>query len=156
MALKTCSIALVFVVTAMACRSAAPPQAAADEREGLSVTHWTDKTELFAEYPTLTVGETSRFAIHLTQLDTFKPLTEGKVEVHLRGGTSPAETFTVDGPSRPGIFGVDVKPAHGGKREMVIILRAKAVADDHAVGGVDVHANIAAARISVVSAVIAM
>jgi RND family efflux transporter MFP subunit len=144
-ALKTHSIALVFVIATMACRSAAP-EAPTDEREGLSVTHWTDKTELFAEYPALTVGETSRFAIHLTQLDTFKPLTEGKVEVHLRGGTSPEEAFAVDGPSRPGIFGVDVTPAHGGKREMVIVLRAKAVADEHVVGGVDVHPNMAAAK----------
>ena len=90
----------------------------------LSVTRWTDKTELFAEYPPLAVGDTSRFAIHLTRLDSFKALTEGRVEVHLRGGTAPAEVFRVDAPSRPGIFGVDVKPAQAGTREMVIVLHA--------------------------------
>jgi RND family efflux transporter MFP subunit len=92
------------------------------------------------------VGQTSRFAIHLTRLDSFKPLTEGRVEVHLRGGAAPAEIFPVDAPSRPGIFGVDVKPAQAGAREMVIVLRAKGLDDEHRVGQVDVHANAEAAR----------
>ena len=112
----------------------------------LSVTRWTDKTELFAEYPPLAVGETSRFAIHLTRLDSFKALTEGRVEVHLRGGTAPAEVFRVDAPSRPGIFGVDVKPARAGTREMVIVLHAAGLNDEHRVGQVDVHATAEAAR----------
>ena len=54
------------------------------------MTRWTDKTELFAEYPPLVVGETSRFAIHLTRLDPFKAVTEGTVEVRLRGGSASA------------------------------------------------------------------
>ena len=91
----------------------------AEEPEALSVTRWTDKTELFAEYPPLVVGQTSRFAIHLTRLDTFKALTEGSVEVRLRGGSGQPETFRVDAPSRPGIFGVDVKPAQRRTRELV-------------------------------------
>jgi RND family efflux transporter MFP subunit len=114
----------------------------------LSVTRWTDKTELFAEYPPLAVGETSRFAIHLTRLDSFKALTEGRVEVHLRGGTAPAEVFRVQAPSRPGIFGVDVKPAHRGRREMVIVLQATGLNDEHLVGQVDVHANAEDARVA--------
>ena len=87
----------------------------AEEPEGLSVTRWTDKTELFAEYPPLVVGETSRFAIHLTRLDYVQGADRGT-----RRGPSdeaaaePAEVFRVDAPSRPGIFGVDVKPAHAG------------------------------------------
>ena len=112
----------------------------------VSVTRWTEKTELFAEYPPLAVGDTSRFAIHLTRLDSFKALTEGWVEVHLRGGPAPAEVFRVDAPSRPGIFGVDVKPAQAGPREMVIVLQATGLDDEHRVGQVDVHANAEAAR----------
>ena len=137
------SIALVCLV-ASGCNRSAPP--AEDEPEALSVTRWTDRTELFAEYPPLAVGETSRFAIHLTRLDTFKPLTEGHVEVHLRGGTSQPEVFRVEAPSRPGIFGVDVKPAHAGKRELVIVLRSSGVSDEHRVGEVDVHPSGDAAR----------
>jgi RND family efflux transporter MFP subunit len=101
---------------------------------------------LFAEYPPLAVGETSRFAIHLTRLDSFKPLTEGRVEVHLRGGIGVAEVFRVDGPSRPGIFGVDVKPGQVGQRELVIVLRSAGFEDEHRVGDVEVSANVEAAR----------
>ena len=139
------SIALACLTASGCNRSAPPATAAGEEPETLAVTRWTEKTELFAEYPPLAVGETSRFAIHLTRLDTFKPLTEGHVEVHLRGGVSQ-EVFHVEAPSRPGIFGIDVKPAHAGKRELVIVLRSSGVSDEHRIGEVDVHPNADAAR----------
>lgn len=147
MALKyLCTVAAISLV-AVACQRTATPAANAEEPEGLSVTRWTDRTELFVEYPPLAVGETSRFAIHLTRLDTFKPLTEGQVEVHLEGGSSPAEVFRVDAPSRPGIFGVDVKPAHPGQRDLLITLHATGLNDEHRVGETEVHAT-AVARVS--------
>jgi len=145
-ALKHLYSVLVVTLLASGCSRSTPPTAEADQPEVLSVTRWTDKTELFAEYPPLAVGQTSRFAIHLTRLDSFKALTEGRVEVHLRGATARAEVFTVDAPSRPGIFGVDVKPAQAGTREMVIVLRARGLNDEHRVGQVDVHVNAEAAR----------
>jgi RND family efflux transporter MFP subunit len=138
--------AVLVLMLLSGCHRSPAPAAKADEPKVLSVTRWTDKTELFAEYPPLVVGETSRFAIHLTRLDPFKAVTEGQVEVHLRGATAPAEVFRVEGPSRPGIFGVDVKPAQPGRREMVIVLQAAGLGDEHRVGAVDVHANAEAAR----------
>lgn len=147
MAVKHVWILAVACVIAYGChRSAPPPTAAGEEPEALSVTRWTERTELFAEYPPLTVGKTSRFAIHLTRLDTFKPLSDGHVEVHLRGGSAAPEIFRVDAPSRPGIFGVDVAPGRPGKRELVIVLRASGLSDEHRVGDVDVHSNAEAAR----------
>jgi RND family efflux transporter MFP subunit len=116
-----------------------------DGPEPLSVTRWTGKTELFAEYPPLVAGRTSRFAIHLTTLDPFKAVSEGTVEVQLRGGDGSLESFRVEGPSRPGIFGVDVTPARAGRRQLVITLAAAAVTDTHEVGAVDVHPDAAAA-----------
>jgi RND family efflux transporter MFP subunit len=137
----------VLAITISAgCDRSAPPERAPEKPEALSVTKWTDKTELFAEYPPLVVGSTSRFAIHLTRLDTFKALAEGNVEVRLQGASAPPEVFRVDAPSRPGIFGVDVKPAHAGKRELVIVLRAAGLNDEHRVVEVDVHPNAEAAR----------
>ena len=127
-------------------RSVRRAAAAPEEPDSLSVTRWTDKTELFAEYPPLVVGGTSRFAIHLTRLDSFKALTEGNVEVRLQGGAGQPELFRVDAPSRPGIFGVDVKPAQAGKRELVIVLKAKGLSDEHRVGEVDVFPNAEAAQ----------
>jgi RND family efflux transporter MFP subunit len=141
---------VAFVTLLAGCNRSAPPVTAAEEEtEALSITRWTDKTELFAKYPPLTVGETSRFAIHLTWLDSFTPLTEGRVEVHLRGRSGAAEVFRVDWPSGPGTFGVEVKPAQAGQRQLVILLRSAGLEDEHRVGDVDVHANTEAARAAV-------
>ena len=147
MALKhLCSMVVAIALVAAGCRRPEPPAAAPDEPGTLSVTRWTDKTELFAEHPPLVVGGTSRFAIHLTRLDSFKPLNEGNVEVRLQGGSGQPEVFRVDAPARPGVFGVDVKPAQAGERELVIVLKAGALSDVHRVGEVDVHLNADAAH----------
>lgn len=126
-------------------RESAPAPAEAGGAGPLSVTRWTDKTELFAEYPTLVAGQTSRFAIHLTTLDPFKAVTGGTIEVRLRAADGQVETFTASGPSRPGIFGVDVKPTRAGTRELAIAWRSPAMADTHAVGPVEVFADARAA-----------
>ena len=86
MALKFLFPFIVVSVITAGCNRSAQQESAAEEPEALSVTKWTDKTELFAEYPPLVVGGTSRFAIHVTRLDSFKALTEGNVEVRLQGG----------------------------------------------------------------------
>ena len=146
MALRSLFSTLLIAVLAAGCSRSAAPDAAPEEPETLSVTRWTEKTELFAEYPPLAVGSTSRFAIHLTRLDGFKALTEGNVEVRLEGGSGQPEVFRVEAPSRPGIFGLDVKPVSTGKRRLVIVLRANGLNDEHRVGEVDVHPNAGAAR----------
>jgi cobalt-zinc-cadmium efflux system membrane fusion protein len=128
------------------CSRPTPEPVAEPEVEPLAVTQWTAKTELFAEYPPLVVGQTSRFAIHLTRLDSYKALTAGRVEVHLNGVTGPAEVFSADAPSRPGIFGVDVTPAREGSREMAIVLRLPGLDDEHRVGAVTVYRDQAAAQ----------
>ncbi len=132
---------------ALGCRRDTPA-AAPTEGEGpdpLSVTRWTEKTELFAEYPSLVVGQTSRFAIHLTTLEPFKAVTEGTMVLQLRGADGQVESFSAQGPSRPGIFGVDVKPSRGGRRDLTIIWKSTTLSDTHNVGPVDVFADAAAA-----------
>jgi RND family efflux transporter MFP subunit len=145
-ALKCLFSTLLIALLVAGCNRSEPPEAAAEGPEVLSVTRWTDKTELFAEYPPLAVGSTSRVAIHLTRLSDFKALDEGHVEVQLEGGSAQPELFHVEAPSRPGIFGVDVTPTHAGKRQLVVVLKASGLNDEHRVGDVDVHPNAEAAR----------
>lgn len=114
--------------------------AEAEEPEPVAVTRWTEETELFAEYPPLQVGSTSRFTIHLTDLDDFQPLTEGRVVVELAYGGGATETFPVSGPSRPGIFGVDVTPTRAGSPAMTIRVDSSAAKDEHRLGPVEVSA----------------
>ena len=99
-------------------------------------TRWTGRSELFMEYPPLVEGETSRFAIHFTDLATFEPPRAGRAEVRLDG--AGGEAFTVDAPGRPGIFGVDVTPARAGRYRLSVVLEAPGLADRHDLGAVTV------------------
>ena len=105
-------------------------------------TRWTGRSELFMEYPPLVEGETSRFAIHFTDLATFEPLRAGRAEVRLDG--AGGEAFSVDAPGRPGIFGVDVTPPRAGRYRLSIVLDAPGLADRHDLGEVTVLAPAAA------------
>src|SRR5213080_1110480 len=89
----------------------------AEKPEGSSVTDWTERTELFMEYPPLVAGSTGRFAVHFTRLDNFKPMKEGYVEVQLEDERG-IQRFSTPRPSHPGIFGVDVKPSKAGSYTM--------------------------------------
>src|SRR5687767_15899096 len=114
--MKYMSLIVLVCTVVLGCRRDAPAAAPAEDEgpQPLTVTRWTEKTELFAEYPSLVVGQTSRFAIHLTTLEPFKAVNEGTMEVQLRGSDGQVESFSATGPSRPGIFGVDVKPTRAG------------------------------------------
>jgi RND family efflux transporter MFP subunit len=145
--IRAASLALASLAALPAgCRRASEPPATPDAPEPISVTRWTKATELFAEHPALVAGATSRFAIHLTRLSDFKPVTEGRAEVRLEGGGLPVETFAADGPSRPGIFGLDVRPARAGTRTLVVALRSSELSDEHRIDGVVVHPTVDAAR----------
>ena len=112
--------------------------------EGLSVSHWTGNTELFMEYPALVAGHAARFAVHFTRLDNFKPMKAGKVEVRLEG-PGGAESFSSPAPSRPGIFGVDVKPAQVGEYRMIVSVDSAELKDSHDIGTVTVYPDEASA-----------
>jgi RND family efflux transporter MFP subunit len=128
------------------CRKPGPKDApqAAEKPEGLSVTHWTARTELFMEYPVLIAGETGRFAVHLTRLDNFRPMKAGRVNVRL-ARPDGVQTFSTPGSSRPGIFGVDVKPAKSGAYTMTVEIHSADLNDSHELGSVTVYADEATA-----------
>jgi len=115
-----------------------PTHMEAEEPEPVVVTRWTGKTELFVEYPPLQVGVTSRFAIHLTDLNTFAPLTEGRATVELAYASGQTETFVEEAPSRPGIFGASVTPTRAGSPSMTIRVTSDVVDDEHRLGPVEV------------------
>jgi RND family efflux transporter MFP subunit len=107
--------------------------------ETVSVSHWTNKTELFMEYQPLVVGTKRRFSVHFTNLSTFKPPAKGIVTIRLaRDGGAP-EVFTAAAPSRPGIFGVDVQPQQPGQCQMTVSLASPGLDDAHQLGVVPVY-----------------
>ncbi len=134
---------LSLALAAASCARKAPDAAPDDEVPTVAVTIWTARSELFAEHPVLAVGEAARFAVHLTDLTTFKPLTKGTVRVHMAGPKT--EVFTGNAPSRPGIFGVTVTPTTAGRYTLKIDV-AGPLEDSFDLGEVEVFATLAEAR----------
>lgn len=104
------------------------------EAGAIAVTHFTDRTELFVEFPPLVVGEQSAFAAHLTRLDDFRPVDGGRITVKLFGGGLPEETFGVDGPSIAGIFRPVAQPTQAGERSVALILESPDLSTTHDLG----------------------
>lgn len=72
--------------------------------EGGSVTLWTEKSELFMEYPALIVGQEARFAAHLTRLSDFKPFADEVVHLRFRSEEGAMVEQVVKKPSPIGIY----------------------------------------------------
>ena len=133
--------ALACVLTLGASACSGPEPAVTDtvaDAEPLPVveTRWTTRSELFVEYPPLVEGQTSRFAIHVTDLSTFEPVRKGRATVHLTGARD--REFAVDTPGRPGIFAVDVTPTQAGRYRLAVVLDAPGLTDRHDLGDVTV------------------
>lgn len=113
---------------------------------GEKLTHFTDHTELFVEFPRLVVGEKSAFAAHLSRLADFKAVTAGKLTVRLSGDDQADEVFAVNGPSQPGIFRPEALPKHAGEREMSIEVVTPEFSVTHHLGPVTVYPDRKAAE----------
>jgi membrane fusion protein, heavy metal efflux system len=141
-------LALPLILLTACNREPAPAAAASDgpaERRTESATQWSEKTELFLEYPALVQGEESRFAIHLTRLSDFQAVPSGRVEVTLAYTGGGRESFSANAPSKAGIFGVTVKPSHAGEVAIEIRLEAPDLTSTHRLEGVPVFATVAEA-----------
>ena len=131
-------VLFTLLMAAAACRSDTPAPPEPAEPPAIAVTKWSGKTELFMEYPPLVAGEQARFAIHLTDIASFRPIREGRVVVRFEGET--IERFEVEGPSTPGIFGVDVKVPAARRYQIVVELHGP-ISDEHRVGAATVFAD---------------
>ena len=113
----------------------------------LDVTSWTDKTELFMEYPPLVANSQSvLFAVHLTRLSDFSAMTAGRPRVEFvpESGGTPA-VLQGNEPSRPGVFRVEGAAPPAGRYRWALIVDAPGLSDRHELGAVTVFGNQAAA-----------
>ena len=105
----------------------------------VSITHYSDATELFVEFPRLVKGEEAAFAAHVTRLADFSALGEGNVVVALTGGGSPDEKKAARIGGTAGIFRPVITPRHSGKRRLVFYVHAPGIEAVHDVGEVEVY-----------------
>ena len=123
---------------------------AEDGRPTVSQTIWTDQTELFVEYPSLVVGQVSRFAAHFTILDKHQPVREGSVTVSLIKGNEGIRQ-QVDGPSSPGIFTPSLRPKEVGTYTLIFEVKTASLTDKIVVNNITVFASEEEAKGSEVS-----
>ena len=107
------------------------------------VTAWTERTELFMEYPALVAGESAEFLAHLTDLRDFSPVTRGRLVCTFRKTDGTKVTATAEEPARPGIFVPQVVLAKPGVYEMELRLEGSQIGDLHRVADVLVHPSTA-------------
>jgi membrane fusion protein, heavy metal efflux system len=125
------------------CGGAPAPEA---EAPTLDVTSWTDKTELFMEYPPLVGGQEALFAVHLTRLSDFSAMTTGRprLEFTPESGSAP---IVVQGneASRPGVYRVLGPMPSAGRYRWGLVIDAPDVSDRHDLGSVTVFTDEASA-----------
>ncbi|HXH26097.1 MAG TPA: efflux RND transporter periplasmic adaptor subunit [Vicinamibacterales bacterium] len=142
MHLVTCLVAASF---ALACRGQQPagPEA---EPPTLDVTHWTDKTELFMEFPPLVAGRTVLFAVHLTDLRDFSAMTAGRPRIEFTP-ESTETPFVLQGsePSRPGVFRVEGVLPPAGRYRWALVVDSPDVRDRHDLGTITIFPDEGAA-----------
>lgn len=104
------------------------------------ITKWTDKTELFMEYPELIVGQRVTFAVHLTHLLDFKPISDSEVEFVFSSERGIEGSLTETEVQIPGIYGPDVIFERPGRYDLTIIIQGM-VDDTLQVNGIPVYAS---------------
>ena len=140
-------IAVLLMCASLGAGCNRPSQPAKSEPPALSVTHWTEQTELFMEYPPLVAGRSARFAVHLTRLSDFSALNAGTPGIELvPSGGGATVVLKGSAPSRPGAFRVEgVLPAAGQYR-WTLTIDAPGIVDRHDLGAVTVFADEATAN----------
>jgi RND family efflux transporter MFP subunit len=141
-------IIVVLAFLAMSCNNKAEDAHAhnedgshvGEEIPRLSHTLWTDKTELFVEFPALIVGNPSKFAAHFTILDKHQPIKDGSVTVSLIKGDNGIRN-TAEAPSSPGIFSPTIQPKEAGSYQLVFELKTPDYSDKITIDDVTVYAN---------------
>ena len=123
----------------------APAEPEGPERASTAITHYTDGTEMFVEFPILVVGQPSRFAAHMSWMDNFKAVGEGRLTVELvrADGTQRVAISVSD---TPGIFRPELTPTKAGPARLIMRLDARGRSFVHDLGAVTIYPNQEAAN----------
>jgi len=102
------------------------------------ITKWTDKTELFMEYPELIVGQEATFAVHLTRLSDFAAMNNSVVNFTLASKNGARVSVTEQEVRIPGIYGPDFTFKQAGRYDLTITINGM-VEDTLYVSGIPVY-----------------
>lgn len=118
--------ALLLCWATAACAPAGEGEAGeAQAAESWQVTAWGELYEVFPEIGPLVAGGTATVHTHVTVLDGFAPLAEGRVSVVLTGAEGD-QVFSAGEPVRPGVFEVELTPQDPGEHDLVFRVESAA------------------------------
>ncbi|WP_431064768.1 efflux RND transporter periplasmic adaptor subunit [Methylotuvimicrobium sp.] len=144
------TIILMSAITLVGCNSnSLQEHGHSHEPQSFVFTDYTDATELFVEFSALIVGQTSSFAAHFSDMNTFRPVEQGTVTVILSGAGQPEERFSVTQAAVPGIFIPKAQPRYAGKRQLIIELQSEHLKARHDLGEITVFADFDSALVDV-------
>jgi RND family efflux transporter MFP subunit len=114
----------IFLFSIVACNSNNQQDSGHDHshasEESYQVTLYSGNSEFFIEYPGLLLNEEAEFAVHLTDLETYKPHYKGELKIILKqAGGQTVEGIATE-PVEPGIFIVNLTPDSQGEASISI------------------------------------
>ena len=102
---------------------------------------YSNHLELFVEFNSLIIGETSTFTAHFTQLsDNFKALNEGTVAIKFVG-EKDQPSYKAESPTSIGIYKLNIKPINTGKYDLVFNITTKSFSDTIIIKDVIVYSD---------------
>jgi membrane fusion protein, heavy metal efflux system len=133
------------IILVLALGGCAGREAGSDEPHqhggGTALTRWTDSVELFIEYPPMIAGQRSEpWAVHVTILDGFSPVTEGVLTVRFRGTDGQVFAIRSEAPARPGIYLPSPQLPEAGSYEVAMELDGSRIREQIYVGRIQVYA----------------
>jgi RND family efflux transporter MFP subunit len=112
-----------------------------DEQSGpepIGITRWTDRYELFVEFPAPKPGAKLAYHAHVTRLSDFQPVPEGRFTVRYRRGGQVVTETSVDRVRRAGIFTLEGAAPAAGKYSLEITYELAGQSDTFDCGTIEV------------------
>lgn len=137
-----CSFSLLALLVVGCTPTPAPVEDEAQVHPGTAVTLWTDQSELFFEYPPMVAGQASEpWAIHVTRLSDFSPITEGALTLAFQAEDGRVYTTRSETPTRPGIYTPAPHLPSSGTYRLVVDVAGSQLLDRIPAGSVEVFAD---------------
>lgn len=111
------------------------------EHPAISITQYSNSTELFMEYPVIIVNKEAEFLIHLTDLKDFGAVVEGTLKIEFINKEGVSLSKEMAAPTRAGIYIPQVKFSTPGNYSMNMSLEGKQVSDKIIVENIHVYGS---------------
>lgn len=138
-------ILLLSLLLLPACTADEAPATEEEEHahgEGTAITIWTEASELFFEYPAMIAGgPAGPWAIHVTRMQDFSPITEGVLTLAFRAPDGTVFTTRSEAPARPGIYTPSPELPAPGTYDLVMDIEGPGLRDRISSGQIVVYAN---------------